>query len=348
MPHLWMFAGSAALGLGLGLVGAAVMIRRAGQGGTPIDVPDPRRLHTRPTPRGGGIGLLLAGIAGTLLGALAAQEAADRRMVLVVGLAWALPNGVMGWVDDHLPMRSRVKFTLQVLFAVAAAGLGLRLEGLHVPPLPSLDLGALSWVFYVLWLVWVGNLYNFMDGMDALAGGAGLIFFAGFAVWAVWAGAYGLACFALALSGGSLGFLRYNAPPARIFMGDGGSLYVGAALGGLAVALGRSDVAAVPLAASALLLGLFVWDTTFTIAKRALRREPMLPHRTHLYQRLALAGWTHGRVRAFYLGTTFLFALAAVASPRLAPVLQGALLALALAACIGLVLFTQHLERARR
>lgn len=336
-----------AIGLAFGLGGAAAMLARARRGTTPIDLPDERRLHTTPTPRGGGIGIPLAGLAVLPLGLVAAAGSFDRRLVLVGCLVWALPNGLIGLIDDHRPLRSRVKFALQAAFAIAACALGLRLDRIDLPPFAPVELGVAAWPLSVLWLLWNANVFNFMDGMDGLAAASGILFFGAFGAWALAAGLGGTAVFALALAGALVGFLRYNYPPAKIFMGDAGSLFVGGALGALSLGLGRPEGAGVPIVASTILMGTFVWDATYTIARRALRGDPMLPHRTHLYQRLAVAGWSHDRVRALYLGLAVAFALAALVLPSLPRAAAGLVIVTALAACAALVVVTQRAERSR-
>ncbi len=324
---------AALAGLGCGLGGAALMLRRG-----PVDLPDARRLHQAPTPRGGGIGLPFAGLAALVL-ALAAGTA-DRNLAIAGVLFWALPNGVLGFLDDHRPLRSRVKLAWQVAFAVAAVLHGLRLDVLVLPPLePIVMPAAVAIPLSVLWLVWMANLYNFMDGLDALAGASGVIYLAVFTFWAT-GDLPAHALLAAAVGAALLGFLRYNRPPARIFMGDAGSLFVGGVLGALSIAVARPDASAVPIAAPVLLMGAFVWDATYTIVRRLLRGDPMLPHRTHLYQRLAVAGWSHARVRGLYLVLGVLFAAAALALPA-APAL---VLAGALAAALGLTLLVHAVE----
>lgn len=314
------------------------MLARARRGGLPVDQPDDRRLHRTPTPRGGGIGIPLAGLAG--IPVAIALGAPDARATILAIAGWALPNGLLGLLDDYRPMRSRVKFAFQLAVAIAVAAQGLRLETLAIPPFPPLALGWASIPFTALWLVWMANAFNFMDGMDALAAGSGLVFLVGFAIFA---GAGGLGVAAVALAGGLAGFLVYNAPPAKIFMGDAGSLFAGGVLGALPVALAP----AVPFCASVLLLGPFVWDATYTIVRRLLRGDPMLPHRTHLFQRLALAGWSHGRVRAVYFALALAAAGGALAYPALGGAAQTALLGGALAAGFGLVMLVRRLERSR-
>ncbi len=300
----------------LGLGGAALMLSRAGCGRITVDEPDARRLHTTPTPRGGGLGIVVAGLLASLLASLVAlclaPSSADARLVAIVVWAWALPNGLLGILDDRRPLPARAKLTVQVAAALCATGLGLRLDLLALPPFPALALPvALAWFASVVWLIWIANGFNFMDGMDALAAPSGALFASGLTLLALAANLPLLAITTACTGGALLGFLRYNWPPARIFMGDGGSLFAGALFGGSALALATPAAGSMPLAAPLLLLGPFIWDTTFTLLRRAVRREPLMTaHRTHLYQRLVLAGWPQSRVRALYL----LLALAGLAA----------------------------------
>lgn len=339
-----VYAGAVALGVVVGAAGAALMLARARRGRLPVDLPDERRLHSAPTPRGGGIGVLASGAAALPLALLAGSDA-ERRLLAILVVIWALPNGILGAIDDHRPMRTAPKLGFQLACAAVAVALGLRVDEIAVPPFGVLFLGPLAGPFCVLWLVWLANVFNFMDGMDALAAGCGAIFAAGLAALALASGAPGHAALGLALSGALVGFLRYNAPPAKIFMGDGGSLFAGALLGGLALAEARPEAGGAALLASGLILGPFAWDATFTIARRLVRGEPMRPHRTHLYQRLALAGWPHGRVLVLYVATTILCSAAALTTLADAPAAQLMTLAVAVAGLLSILVLAMRAER---
>jgi UDP-N-acetylmuramyl pentapeptide phosphotransferase/UDP-N-acetylglucosamine-1-phosphate transferase len=272
-----------------------------------VDLPDERRLHQAPTPRGGGIGIPVAGLAAVAL-------AWDPSVRLIA--AWAAGNAILGWLDDRRSLPMRVKLGAQLLGATAVVLLGLRVDVVELPPWGPLPLGLAATPFTVLWLVWMTNVFNFMDGMDAFAAACGAVFFAALGAMA---GTPALVALAAGSGGGLLGFLRYNTPPARIFMGDSGALFAGAALGGLCVAGAFTP--------SVLVLLPFLFDTTFTLGRRLWRGDPLVAHRTHLYQRLVLAGWPQGRVRALYLGYVLACAAAALAWPALSGVAR--------AACVG-------------
>lgn len=280
--------GVAALGGSWILTGA---VRRYTLARSLMDVPNHRSSHTVPTPRGGGIAIA----ATTLIGVLALCAAG----IVPVQLGWAMGGGglaiaVVGWLDDLHEISASVRAIIHV---AAAAWAVLWLGGL-----PSLDLG---WTSVSLGLVgtglaivgiaWLINLYNFMDGIDGLAGTeAATIGVTGFTVL-LWLGHGGLAMLGLLIAAASAGFLLWNWAPAKIFMGDVGSGFLGFAFGVLALASERAG--ALPLLAWMILLGAFVFDATITLIRRIVRGESWHEaHRTHAYQRLVQAGWSHSAV----------------------------------------------------
>jgi UDP-N-acetylmuramyl pentapeptide phosphotransferase/UDP-N-acetylglucosamine-1-phosphate transferase len=235
--------------------------------------------------------------------------APESKSVALLIVGFALPNGILGIIDDYRPLRSRVKFGIQALLAIGLVSAGGQIEQLGLPGVGSIDLGVVAYPFTVLWLVWSTNVYNFMDGMDGLAGGSGAVFFATLAVLAWLGGDAGAPAAWIAVFGASacVGFLLVNYPPARIFMGDGGALYIGALLGALSVMISGSRSSTVPFIAVVLAMGSFMWDATYTIVMRILRREDWLhPHKRHLFQRLVTSGWSHTRVRWLYGGLAVL------------------------------------------
>jgi Fuc2NAc and GlcNAc transferase len=240
-----------------------------------LDHPNERSSHAAPTPRGGGLAIV-----GALLAGLAALHVLGEinEMLLAAVAGGGLAIAVVGFVDDHGHLSPRVR--LAVHFAAVAWAL-CWLCGM--PPLPvggGYVLDGPAWTAVgAVGLVWLLNLYNFMDGIDGIAGveavcvGLGAALLAGSPAWLLAAAA-------------AAGFLVLNWPPARIFMGDVGSGFLGFVLGVLAV-----DAAAwerLPLASSAILLGLFLVDATVTLLRRWLRGERLSQaHRSHAYQHAA-------------------------------------------------------------
>lgn len=285
-----MLIGTALVALALSalLTGA---VRRYSLARSVLDVPNERSLHSLPTPRGGGLAIAICWL--VALPVLWAVGWLDGPVA--IGL-WggSVVLAAVGWRDDQggLPALAR-----GLLHLVAAAWLVGWLGGV-----PEVDLGSatvrLGWsgsVLATLGVVWLTNLYNFMDGIDGLAGVQAVAAGGISAVVLGAAGAPGLAAAAAILAGAAGGFLAWNWPPARIFMGDVGSGTVGFAFAGLV--LGGERAAGVPLPILLLPLGVFICDATYTLVRRLLRGERVYAaHRSHVYQRLVQAGWSHLRV----------------------------------------------------
>jgi UDP-N-acetylmuramyl pentapeptide phosphotransferase/UDP-N-acetylglucosamine-1-phosphate transferase len=257
-----------------------------------LDQPNARSSHSVPTPRGGGIGILVAALPGWAL--IPACGGAGRQGVVVAAAAGLL--ALDSWLDDRRSLPASVRFLTQG--AVVAAGLWtlphdrLLFSG-ALPFLADRIVLALAWMWFV-------NLFNFMDGIDGLAGGetaticVGVILLAGLG-----AAESRLAWQAAVLLGGALGFLAWNWPPAKVFMGDVGSAGVGYLLGWLLLKLWLGG-----FWAPALILPLyFLTDATVTLARRLLARQRVWEaHRDHFYQRAVRGGLSHRTVTARIMG----------------------------------------------
>lgn len=234
-----------------------------------VDRPNHRSLHTDIVPRTGGLAIMAGGLVSWLF--------------LGVDGIWLLLVLVLlsvSLVDDVRGMR--VRWRLLAQFAVCAAFLLLYLGGL------------LWWVLLLLLfaMVWMVNLYNFMDGSDGLAGGMALFGFAAYALAALQAGYQDLAALCAVLASANLAFLLFNFHPARIFMGDAGSI----SLGFLAASIGlwgwRQELW--PCWFPVLVFSPFIVDATLTLLRRLLRGERVwLAHKSHYYQKLVQLGWGH-------------------------------------------------------
>jgi FlaA1/EpsC-like NDP-sugar epimerase/UDP-N-acetylmuramyl pentapeptide phosphotransferase/UDP-N-acetylglucosamine-1-phosphate transferase len=272
-----------------------------------VDVPNERSSHVRPTPTGAGIAIVAVVLAGVLAiyfrpGATPAGMSSFVVSAVLVGCLVA----AVSWIDDHRGLSPLVRLAVHA----AAAGLLLGIVGpideVPVPFAGPVDLGIAGAVLTVWWLVGFANAYNFMDGIDGLAGAQGVIAGLAWGVAGVLTDQPLTAALGWLAAGACLGFLRHNWSPATIFMGDVGAVFLGFVFASLAFIGARQD----PLLA---IFGIavvwpFVFDTSFTFLRRAFRRENLLQaHRSHLYQRLVIAGWSH---RA----ATLLYAAAAVLS----------------------------------
>lgn len=234
------------------------------------------------------------------------------------GPAWGLGVGglavaVVGWIDDRVGLSAGLRLVAQV---AAASWLVALLGGVHSVDagVMRLPLGPLGSALAVLSIVWSTNLYNFMDGIDGIAGVEAVCVASVGGALLLLSGANGLALVALVIAAASAGFLVWNRPPARIFMGDAGSGLLGFMLAGLAFA-GEKEGA--PALIWVILLGAFVADATIVVARRMMRGEPWYTaHRSHLYQRLVQSGWSHGKVDGAVLGTNLVLSLLAAAAWR--------------------------------
>jgi len=248
------------------------------RGFLPMDHPNERSLHETPTPRIGGLGIM-AGVF------VAAVWLADAALLPVLLGAFAL--AAVSVLDDVRGLPVRVRFLAHFVAAVGCL----------------LVLGVTSWALLAgtLAVVWMTNLYNFMDGADGLAGGMAAIGFGALAL-AAWLGdAPELAVFCAAIAAAALAFLRFNFPPARVFMGDAGSI----PLGFLAAALGiQGAIQNVwPWLFPLLVFSPFIVDASVTLARRGLRGEKIWQaHRSHYYQRVVLLGASHRQLAVTVYG----------------------------------------------
>ena len=256
-----------------------------------MDLPGERRSHQQPTPRGGGLAMLLGLV-------LALLSAPGEFLALLPLLVYAFVLGALGWLEDRheLPVRLRL-----AVMTTCAMGLVL-----HFGPVTQIEAFGIVLPWAWLWtllavvaVVWLINLHNFMDGSDGLAAMQGA-WSAGVLGWLLYQGgavAAGLA--GIALAGACLGFLAWNRPPARLFMGDVGSLMIGGLIGLLAYAGAAEGI--VSIWVSLIVCSLFVVDATATLARRVSGGgQWYTPHREHAYQRLIQAGWSHARVLVLY------------------------------------------------
>lgn len=238
----------------------------------PMDHPNSRSLHATPTPRVGGIGIITAVLTAALL---------IQSPVLWPFMLGALVLAAISLLDDYrnLPVHWR-------LLAHVAVAVGL----IRFTPLGDMHLFVTT-----LAIVWMTNLYNFMDGADGLAGGMAVIGFGAMAIAAGWSGAPHLALLCVGIAAAALAFLRFNFPPARLFMGDAGAI----PLGFLAATLGMYGVTqnTWPALFPVMVFSPFILDASVTLIKRALRGDKIWrAHREHYYQRLVRMGWSHRKL----------------------------------------------------
>ena len=300
-----------------------------------LDRPNERSLHSQPVPRTGGLAIL-AGLGMAMLVRSLNEGLPDGASW--IGLGIVLIGGV-SFVDDCRPLPARWRF----LVHLAAAGLFLY-GGLSVQPLASPTSAGL-FILGLLGVVWMINLYNFMDGMDGLAAGMAVIGFSGLAVLAALSGALSLVPVALVVAAAAGGFLVWNFPPARIFMGDSGS----SSLGFLAATLSLWGMReGLPLVPAMIVFSPFISDASWTLARRLWRGERVWePHKQHGYQRLVESGWGHRRTVLAAYGLMAVCLLLALIASRLSVMGQLIVLAALLIGYAGLFIGIERLTAPR-
>ena len=338
-----LLAAVVALAVGAGAAGWLVS---CGPSRRLVDRPNERSLHDRPVSRAGGVAIFAGVAAGLATAALAGSAAFLAAPAPGYGwvLAGALVIAVVSFADDVRRVSPAVRIVSHLAAAACVVLAGLPAERIVLPG-AALHLGpAAGAIFTVLFVAWIVNLYNFMDGMDGFAGGMTAIGFATLAALCAGQGAPGLAAAVLVVAAAALGFLPFNFPPAKMFMGDLGSTLLGYLCAVAMLWAERS--ASVPLWVSGLVFSPFIVDATVTLARRTVAGErPWRAHRDHFYQRLVRLGWGHRKTVVREYGLMLACACSAVAALRLPPGAQGALLGAWVAAYVVIMFGIARLER---
>ena len=260
-----------------------LFIRKSALKTNRLDVPNERSSHTSPTPRGAGLAVVVAFLLG-LIALLVENTISDE-----VFLAIALPGlvvALIGWLDDRGHLTS-AKWRLIGHFACASLAVWLA-GGLPELPLANstIDFGLAGNIAAVVYLVWMLNLFNFMDGIDLITGVQTVTTSAGVALFLFVSTESDLWKVFVIMTASILGFLFFNLPPAKIFLGDVGSGFIGFTTAVISLVVAEDE----PLVAWAMiiLLAVFVTDATVTLLRRLLSREHVyVAHRTHAYQHLS-------------------------------------------------------------
>ena len=312
-----------------------------------IDRPNDRSSHTRATPRGGGISIVAVTAWAVVLAAVLWPEA---RLPLVAFLVPALAIAAVSWLDDLKPLRNRVRFGVHLAAAAAATAVLGPVRMADFGSLGTFDLGFAAWPLTLLWIVGMTNAFNFMDGIDGIAGITAAVAGVAIAAAAGCVGSEPVAAVSLAFAGASIGFLTCNWPPARIFMGDVGSAFCGFVIAVLPL-LGGASATSQFATITAVAMWPFIFDTAFTLCRRTVKRENIFKaHRSHLYQRLVIAGWSHRAVSSLYGGLSAMAAAVALAPlcdaalARTATTLAAATIAVGMALLLALVYVSEKAE----
>lgn len=291
----------------------ALLVRFAPQIGL-LDKPNERSLHQNVTPRGGGLGfvMVVAAMAGWLLIAdgigpgFRVHEML--RMPLTVYLCASVFIAMVSLRDDFQSLSSGLRLLCQIGAAVAAV---ISMGGFQMFTMPTggvIELGLAGQVVTVVWIIGLTNVYNFMDGVNGIAGVQGVIAALAWTLAGMWIDAPVVTMIGAVMAGGCAGFLVHNWTPAKIFMGDVGSAFLGYSFAVLPLLAlkettgeGSRVLHGVAPVFSTLVVWPFVGDGFLTFVRRARQGETVWkPHRSHLYQRLVQSGWSHAQVSSLY------------------------------------------------
>lgn len=258
-----------------------------------IDIPkDNRRMHKKPTPRIGGLAIIFGFTVATLCFAQPSRQ-------LYGTLAGAAIIAVMGVIDDCKNLPAKLKFVIQIIAALVVVFAGdIKIDVFTNPNFLSNNPywvlpEWLSVTLTVIWIVFITNAVNFIDGLDGLAAGVSAIMSISLVFISIRVGEYSIAILGIALMGSCFGFLPFNFNPAKIFMGDTGSTFLGFMLATLSIQGVFKSYAVISFAVPLLILGLPLFDALFAMIRRILRgQSPMTADRGHLHHRLVDMGFS--------------------------------------------------------
>jgi UDP-GlcNAc:undecaprenyl-phosphate/decaprenyl-phosphate GlcNAc-1-phosphate transferase len=255
-----------------------------------MDAPDERKVHKEPIPRMGGLAIYLAAVAAIFI----SMKMNHQVLGIILGGTVMLAVGV---IDDIKQLSAKVKLMGQIIAALVLLAFDVRIEWLTNPFGSMVYLGYLSIPITILWVVAVTNTVNLIDGLDGLAAGVSSIASITILIVALQQNLWIVAILTAAIAGSAVGFLFHNFNPAKIFMGDTGSLFLGYMLSAVSIMGAVKGAATIALVVPIVALGLPIMDTTFAILRRYLNGVPIFrPDKGHLHHRLLAMGLTQKQV----------------------------------------------------
>jgi UDP-GlcNAc:undecaprenyl-phosphate/decaprenyl-phosphate GlcNAc-1-phosphate transferase len=275
------------------------------------DKPNERKVHQKVMPRLGGLAVFLGCIAGYFSSGLYNEK------VSAISLG-ALIIVLIGMLDDKYQLSARWKFIGQLLVAILIVSSGLLIEFIKIPGVISIDLGIWAYPLTIFWIVAVTNAINLIDGLDGLATGVSLIAISTITLLAAMNGNVLIITIGLILIGSCIGFLFYNFNPAKIFLGDTGSLFIGYSISILSLLGLYKSVTLFSFIVPIIILGVPVFDTTFAIIRRLVNKRPISsPDKGHLHHQLLSLGLSHRKTVLAIYGLSTIFGLAAILFSRI-------------------------------
>ena len=291
---------------------ATPWVIRLAQTGIGMDLPDgTRKKQVNPVPRLGGIPLMLALALGIVVILLLQPPRASEWFPILIGTVMMYGLGL--WDDIH-SLGAKKKLVGQIAIASLVTSLGLGIEKFSFGSYGTVELGPWSGPVTVFWLIAIPNIVNLIDGFDGLASGLGLFMSVTLGLVGFFSGHLGLAWFAFTMAGALLGFLVFNFPPAKIYLGDGGAYLIGFTIAVLSVSSSHKGSVAAVLLVTVVGLGLPILDTSFALGRRALRGFPLFQaDDEHLHHRLEKLGISKRRILVGLYGICVVLSLIGLA-----------------------------------
>jgi len=278
-----------------------------------LDIPNQRSSHDTPIAKSGGIAIVITFLAGVIAIHAFADVAVIKGHFFIGFVCSALLIAVVSFVDDLITTQFLVRLSAQALSAITIMVFGLVISELHLPLIGKIQLGIFGFIISFLWIIGLTNAFNFMDGINGISGGTAIIVCLFFGHICATHGSNFTYIISYTLGAGTLGFLIFNFPKARLFMGDVGSAFLGFVFASLAIIAALYDRSHTSLFVMPLLLFHYIYDTFFTFIRRLMNKEWVFAaHRSHLYQLFNQLGYSHARVSLFYWGVGFVQGLGAL------------------------------------
>ncbi|WP_163539683.1 MraY family glycosyltransferase [Gracilibacillus sp. YIM 98692] len=275
-----------------------------------VDQPNARKVHQKVMPRLGGLAIYIS----FLIGFVIFKPVGTESWPLFIGATLIVALGV---VDDRFELPAKMKFLGQLVAAIVTVIGGMQIDFIVIPFADRIEFGVFAIPFTILWIVAITNAINLIDGLDGLAAGVSSIALITIASMAVTMGNIFVAILALLLLGSTLGFLWYNFHPAKIFMGDTGSMFLGYMISVLSIVGLFKNVTFFSLIIPIVILGVPILDTTFAIIRRIVQKKPLsAPDKYHLHHCLINLGFSHRQTVTAIYALSALFGLAAILFTR--------------------------------
>lgn len=275
-----------------------------------IDLPNERKVHQQIMPRMGGVAIYLSFVTGFILFSRNIEEG----WPILIGGSIIVFVGVL---DDKYQLQAKAKLLGQILAALVTVAGGIQMDFITLPLLNRIEFGILAIPISIIWIIGVTNAINLIDGLDGLAAGVSAIILATLSFLAFSMGEVFIGLLSVLLVGSTLGFLTFNFHPAKIFMGDTGSLFLGYMISVLSIAGLFKNVTFFSLVIPVIILGVPLLDTLFAMLRRFINKRPLMaPDKDHLHHCLIRIGFTHKQTVILIYGLSGIFSIAAIVFER--------------------------------